>query len=126
MIPGLSGHVFDGVFFSEQGLLNVSVLAHCAAHSNVQNTNIDSLKRTLAAQAKAAGANTIINFKYAQRANFMSMSSVSWDATGDAVFLAAEGSAQGGAEASEIFCPKCGGGVSATAKFCRNCGNQLA
>jgi membrane protease subunit (stomatin/prohibitin family) len=123
VIPGLSGHVFDGVFFSEQGLLNVPVLVHCTAHSNIQNTNIDSLKRTLAAQAKAAGANTIINFKYAQRANFMSMSSVSWDATGDAVFLSVDGAAAPAASAK--FCPKCGGDVSATAKFCRGCGNPL-
>lgn len=126
MIPGLSGHVFEGVFFSEQGVLGVPVLAQCTASSNVQNTHIDQLKRQLAAQARAAGANTIINFKYAQKANFMSMSSVTWNASGDAVFLgpAPAPAAQAPAQTGRA-CGKCAAVVSENAKFCRNCGNPV-
>ena len=120
MIPGLSGHLFEGVFFSEQGVLGVPVLIECATHSNVQNTHIDVLKRALAQQARAAGANTIINFKYSQRANFLSMSSVTWHATGQAIFLAPAG------DAATKACGSCANQVPADANFCRNCGNKVA
>lgn len=122
MIPGLSGHVFEGVFFSEQGVLGVPVLVQCTASSNVQNTHIDQLKRQLAAQARAAGANTIINFKYAQKANFMSMSSVTWNASGDAVFL---GPAPAASAGEGRFCGNCSAEVSQDAKFCRSCGQPV-
>ena len=124
MIPGLSGHVFEGIFFSEQGVLGVPVLAHCTGSSNVQNTHIDALKKQLATQARAAGANTIINFKYAQKANFMSMSSVTWNASGDAVFLGPVASSAPAGSAS--FCSSCAAEVSVTAKFCRSCGAPVS
>jgi ribosomal protein L40E len=122
MIPGLSGHEFEGIFFTEQGVLGLPVLAQCTGSSNVQNTHIDALKRQLAAQARAAGANTIINFKYVQKANFMSMSSVTWNASGDAIFLAPVTSQ---APASGRVCSSCSAQVSDTAKFCRSCGANV-
>lgn len=123
MIPGLSGHEFEGIFFTEQGVLGVPVLAQCTGSSNVQNTHIDALKRQLAAQARAVGANTIINFKYVQKANFMSMSSVTWNASGDAVFL---GPVPAAAPAtSGRTCPSCAAQVSENAKFCRSCGANV-
>lgn len=122
MIPGLSGHEFEGVFFSEQGVLGVPVLAECSTTSNVQNTHIDTLKRALASQARAAGANTIINFKYSQKANFMSMSSVTWYAAGQAVLLGAPAAAP----AATKTCGACQSAVPADANFCRSCGNKVA
>ena len=123
MIPGLSGHTFEGVFFSEQGVTGVSVLRHCSASSNVQNTHIDKLKRQLVAQAQAVGANAIVNFTYAQRATVFSFSSVTWEATGDAVFIP---SPEGTGLGAPNECASCGYALSPSAKFCRGCGSPVS
>jgi hypothetical protein len=120
LIEGLSGHEFDGVFFTEQSIIGVPSLKKCSAVSNVQNTHIDKLKAQLAQQARAVGANAIVNFTYAQRANFFSFSSVSWEASGDAVRL--PGQTDTGATKA---CGSCGGPLSAAARFCRACGSPV-
>ena len=118
MIDGLSGEDFDGVFISEQDVTGVARLQRCVATSNVQNTHIDKLKRQLVMQAMSVGANAILNFRYSQRANFMSFSSVTWEASGDAVLipLATTSRAEGS------ICSSCSMSLSPGARFCRNCG----
>jgi uncharacterized protein YbjQ (UPF0145 family) len=85
---GLLGYSHDGIFFSEgaappQG----TVKGRVKATSGQQNLNIDTLKSRLASHAKARGANAVVEFKYAQRANAFTFSSTEWRAEGVAMLL---------------------------------------
>lgn len=124
MIPGLSGHYFEDIFFTEQDVTGVTRLAKCNASSNVQNTHIDKLKRQIAEQARKVGANAVVNFRYAQRATVFSFSSVTWDASGEAVFIPVDMSSSTSGAVNRT-CPHCASDVSGSARFCRSCGQQI-
>jgi len=99
------------------------------ARSNVQNTNLDSLKRRLAQDVKRKGGNALINFRYAQRATVFSGSSVQWNARGEAAALPniEPPESQGGDEGKPILkkCPFCAEEIRPEAKKCKHCGEML-
>lgn len=85
---GLIGYSHDGIFFSESPALHGDKRGTVSASSGQQNFNIDKLKSRLAAQAKRRGANAVVEFQYAQRANWLTFSSTEWRAQGVAMLLA--------------------------------------
>jgi len=84
---GLLGYSHDGIFFSESSAPHGTAKGTVKASSGQQNINIDKLKSTLAAQAKRRGANAVVEFKYAQRANVLTFTSTEWRAQGVAMLL---------------------------------------
>lgn len=82
---GRKGTEFDGVFFTEGPIEHGVRLGELKAESRKQNTNLQELKRDLAAQVKRLGGNALENFNYVQQGTFFSFSSVRWRATGTAV-----------------------------------------
>lgn len=90
---GPDGSEFDGVFFTEAGSPR-PVIRRVAVEISRQNSNLTEVKARMAAQAQAAGANAIINFRYGQRAHkwwrqafSFKWDSESWFGEGDAVRL---------------------------------------
>jgi len=84
---GLLGYSHDGIFFSEGAAPHGTVKGPVKASSGQQNMNIDKLKSKLAMHARTLGANAVVEFKYAQRANAFSFSDTEWRAQGIAVLL---------------------------------------
>ncbi|MBI4429805.1 MAG: hypothetical protein HY562_11885 [Ignavibacteriales bacterium] len=64
---GVQGLDFEGVFFTEQEISKYSTVRHIEVVIKRQNATLDDLKRRMANEAKAAGANAIKNFRYGQR-----------------------------------------------------------
>ncbi len=129
-VDGCRGYSFQGVFFTEGFPQTANSLEAVYTSSNVQNTNLDWLRERLATQVKALGGNSLIGFKYVQKANVFSFSSVSWNASGTAALIEnlehfKEASASAGDNSSKI-CAYCGEQILAVAKKCKHCGEFLS
>lgn len=79
---GVRGHDFDGVFFTEDTIEGAASLGTVQAVSNRQNTSLDSLKSSMARDAKSKGGNVVSSFKYGQKGTVFSFSSTQWNASG--------------------------------------------
>ena len=128
-VDGCRGYIFQGVFFTEGFPESARSLRGVEASSNVQNTNLDWLREKLATQVKALGGNALVGFKYVQKANVFSFSSVSWKASGTASVIPnleqyKEDSATAGQELTKA-CDFCGERILAVAKKCKHCGEFL-
>lgn len=84
---GLQGYSHNGIFFTESPAPHGKSKGAVKASSGQQNFNIDKLKSRLAADAKRRGANAVVEFQYAQRANWLTFSSTEWRAQGVAMLL---------------------------------------
>jgi hypothetical protein len=82
---------FDGVLFIEgdpAGAFPIRSIAteHDGMFTQSQLKSLDTLKRTMAREAKRAGGNAIIRFQYGQRSSFwrslFSLDDVYWQASG--------------------------------------------
>ena len=82
---GRKGTEFDGVFFTEGPISGGVKLRELMVESRKQNTNLEELKKQLAAQVKRLGGNALENFNYVQQGTVFSFSSTRWRATGTAV-----------------------------------------
>mgnify|MGYP007063849464 FL=1 len=91
---GLTGTEVDGIFFSEQGTpAGISVVQEISVHKNRQNFDLTKIKQMMAMEAKAVGANSILNFRYGQRSHkWYQQIALKWDqgewyGEGSAVYL---------------------------------------
>lgn len=67
---GLSGNEFEGVFFTEaMAPAGAKTLKVVKVRLNRQNSNLGEVKRLMAKEALAAGANSIVEFKYGQQSH---------------------------------------------------------
>ena len=128
-VEGAKGYIFQGVFFTEGFPAPAVSIRDCGITSNVQNTNLDWLREKLATQVKAAGGNALIGFKYVQKANVFSFSSVSWNASGTAAKIAnldsyREAVTEADPQAKRP-CPYCAEEILLAAKKCKHCGEFI-
>jgi len=128
-VDGAKGYLFQGVFFTEAYPSSATSIRECSTTSNVQNTNLDWLREKLATQVKGLGGNALIGFKYVQKANIFSFSSVSWTASGTAaaiVDLSRHRDVQDQPDPlAKKPCPYCAEEIMAVAKKCKHCGEFL-
>lgn len=88
---GAWGTVSDGIFFAEGPIAGAVSRGRVEVEISRQNANLFQVKADLAAQAKAKGANAIVNFAYGQRAHpwwemfALKWDTESWHGAGDAV-----------------------------------------
>jgi uncharacterized protein YbjQ (UPF0145 family) len=77
---GVKGVTSNGVFFAETAIPNATTIRHLHVEISRQNSNLDAVKQRLASDAKNAGANAVMNFRYGQRAHgLMDLLSFKWD-----------------------------------------------
>lgn len=126
-VGGALGRVHEDVFFTEGLPEGAEVLKSLQVTSDVQNTNIDSLKSRLASQVKLAGGNVLADFTYFQRATIFSFSSVRWEATGKAAKVPSisSGSAVEVSSTDTKQCKYCAETVLAAAIKCKHCGEAI-
>ena len=121
------GRPHKGIFFTEGVPEGAEMLTNCSTTSDVQNTNIETLKDRLAEQVTKAGGNVLANFKYSQRATIWSFSSVRWEATGTAAKVDSieHDSSSGPLPGATKQCPFCAETVLAAAKKCKHCREDI-
>jgi ribosomal protein S27AE len=126
-VGGAMGLPHKGVFFTEKIPENAEMLSECSTSSDVQNTNIETLKDRLAEQVLSAGGNVLANFKYSQRGTIWSFSSVRWEASGTAAKVASieHDESAGPLPGAQKQCPHCAETVLAAAKKCKHCGESI-
>ena len=64
---GKVGVEFNDVLFTESAIPNATSIKRLSIFIRQQNSTLDDVKRDLSIQAKAIGANAIMNFRYGQR-----------------------------------------------------------
>jgi hypothetical protein len=91
---GLGGIVHDGIFFTEDSAPAARRIDRVVVEISRQNSNLSEVKTRMAVRAHELGANTIVNFRYGQRAHrgFALLSLFKWDTEswygeGDAIAL---------------------------------------
>jgi uncharacterized protein YbjQ (UPF0145 family) len=91
---GVHGSTVDDCFFTESSIPSLQVIKHLRIEIFHQNSNLAEIKKQLAAQAKDAGANAVINFHYGQKTRdwFAAIKTLTWDpeewyGEGDAVHI---------------------------------------
>ena len=128
---GVRGHDFDGVFFTEDTIEGAASLGSVQAVSNRQNMSLDSLKSSMARDAKAKGGNVVSSFKYAQKGTVFSFSSTQWNASGIVMRLSETEHAdtvapEPAASAHAGRCPMCMEEIHPEARKCKHCGEVFA
>lgn len=126
-VGGAMGRPHKGVFFTEGVPEGAEIITTCSTSSDVQNTNIDTLKDRLAEQVVSAGGNVLANFKYSQRGTIWSFSSVRWEASGQAAKVASieHDASSGPLPGATKQCPYCAEKVLAAATKCKHCGETV-
>jgi hypothetical protein len=87
---GVKGTTTDDVFFSEDAISGAQVVKQVKVEISRQNANLREVKQRMAAEAKAAGATAIMNFRYGQKAHkglkrlAFKWDAESWHGEGDA------------------------------------------
>jgi hypothetical protein len=91
---GVKGTVCNDIFFTESTPSHSTVLKHIHVEISRQNSNLTEIKEKMAYEAKVAGANAIINFRYGQKKHqwwelifTIKWDTESWHGEGDAVAL---------------------------------------
>jgi hypothetical protein len=78
-LGGLKGNFHTGIFFSEQPCSAAS-LKQISAKKNRQNFTLTQIKDMMAAEAKAIGANAIVDFRYGQKSHkWYQQTLIKWD-----------------------------------------------
>lgn len=126
-VGGAMGRPHKGVFFTEGTPEGAEYFGHCSTTSDVQNTNIETLKDRLAEQVIKQGGNVLANFKYSQRATVWSFSSVRWEASGTAAKVDSieHDASSGPLPGATKQCPACAETILAAAKKCKHCGESV-
>lgn len=126
-VGGAMGRPHKGVFFTEGFPEGAELITSCSTSSDVQNTNIDTLKDRLAEQVINAGGNVLANFTYSQRGTIWSFSSVRWEATGKAAKVSSieHDASSGPLPGATKQCHSCAETVLAAAKKCKHCGESF-
>lgn len=91
---GVAGVEFNDVFFTESAIPNAVSVKKMSIFIRKQNSTLDDVKQELSGQAKALGANAVMNFRYGQRLATLweALTKFEWDielwyGEGDAVKL---------------------------------------
>ena len=79
-LGGLKGNFHAGIFFSEQSS-GATTLKQIAVKKNRQNFTLVQIKDMMAVDAKAVGANAIVDFRYGQRSHkwYQLAFQIKWD-----------------------------------------------
>jgi|GEM_PF-6594846 len=67
-LGGLKGNFHGGIFFSEQSCAAATIRT-ISAQKNRQNFSLTQIKDMMVVEAKSAGANAVVDFKYGQKAH---------------------------------------------------------
>ena len=89
---GVAGTTTDGIFFTEDVIHGAMPRRRLHIEISRQNANLTDVKKRLAAEARAAGATAVMNFRYGQKAHAwweqilrFKWDTESWHGEGDAV-----------------------------------------
>jgi hypothetical protein len=82
----------DGIFFTEVAIPGATRQRRISVEISRQNANLSDVKQRMAAEARAAGASAIMNFRYGQKAHAwwevvftLKWDTESWHGEGEAV-----------------------------------------
>ena len=85
--------ILDGILFVEgvpEGARTLKHLHVTLSGFGSQLKTLDDLKRRLASDARRAGANAVVDFKYGQKSSWWSIDQVKWQGSGIAAQLPAD------------------------------------